>query len=106
MASPDVPRGSLLIDPPEKQRSGTLPQDRHPVRQSGLIVEIGLAGATEVVKQHFRACPHSRQRAVRMIEVVLLDTEFRVLAGDGLTHREPAQRRWPNHKNSGIQTRK
>ena len=79
VAAADVPGGPLLlVDPPEEERAWALGQERDASGEGGDVVEVGAAGADEVLEQALGPLPHGRQGIVRVPKVRLLGVELRV----------------------------
>ncbi len=94
MAPPDVPGRSVsFIDTPEEERPNALAQHRHPVHQSSLVVEVGLAGSTEVIEEGLRPSSHGREPTVRAVQILLLALQLGILDRRGIGHERPVAHR-------------
>jgi hypothetical protein len=90
VAPADVPRGpGLLVDATEEQGARAVGQQLHPAHQRGLVVEVRIPGAPQVVEQPTGPSTHRRQGQVGVIEVLLFGADLRVLAGGCGPHRSP-----------------
>ena len=90
VAAADVPgRALLFVDAPEEQGPWAVGQERHPPREGGHVVEVGIPGGDEVVQELFGPLPHGSERGQGVVECGLLSGDLGIGRGSGRAHRGP-----------------
>ena len=89
VAPADVPgRPFLLVDTAEEQRPWAVRQQRHPAREGGDVVQIGIPGGDEIVQQPLCPLPHGREGLQGLLQVCLFGRELLVDGGSAHPRRD------------------
>ncbi len=88
VATTDMPGGPLLIvDPSKEEGSRAVSQERHPPRQGGEVVQVGIPGGDEITQEEFGPLTHGPERRQGMLEIGLLSGNLWIGRRSGGTHR-------------------